>query len=126
MLALRLESGDWMNNNSYLIGIRIMQKRKENKMTQEQLSELLGMSCGHLSCIERGQYTPTVKCIYKLCDILGGNPNYYLLGEVSSIDENNIITLIKQFPPSFQSAIEKSLEEYLKAFSNELKNLTNK
>ncbi len=115
-----------MENNSYLIGIRIMQKRKENKMTQEQLSEILGMSCGHLSCIERGQYTPTVKCIYKLCDVLGGSPNYYLLGEVSSVDENNILAIIKQFPPSFQSAIEKSLEEYLSAFSKEAKNLTNK
>ena len=55
-----------------------MQKRKEKGYTQEELSELLGISNGHLSCVERGCYLPTTQNLFKLCDILGETPNYYL------------------------------------------------
>lgn len=115
-----------MEKNSKLIGIRIMQKRKEKGYTQEELAELLGISNGHLSCVERGCYLPTTQNLFKLCDILGETPNYYLIGEISVKQETNIISLIKALPESYQKAIEISVRSLVDAYTIEIQNLTNK
>ena len=115
-----------MEKNSKLIGIRIMQKRKEKGYTQEELAELLGISNGHLSCVERGCYLPTTQNLFKLCDILGETPNYYLIGELSVKRETNIISLIKTLPESYQIAIESSVKSLVDAYTTEIQNLTNK
>lgn len=115
-----------MDQNTKLIGIRIMQKRKEKGYTQEALAELLGISSGHLSCVERGCYLPTTQNLFKLCDILGETPNYYLIGELSTKRESNLISLTKMLPESYQKMIEKSIRSLVEAYSNEIENLTNK
>lgn len=115
-----------MEKNSKLIGIRIIQKRKEKGYTQEELAELLGISNGHLSCVERGCYLPTTQNLFKLCDILGETPNYYLIGEISVKRETNIISLIKTLPESYQNAIESSVKSLVDAYTTEIQNLTNK
>lgn len=115
-----------MEKNSKLIGIRIMQKRKEKGYTQEELAELLGISNGHLSCVERGCYLPTTQNLFKLCDILGETPNYYLIGEISVKRETSIISLIKTLPESYQNAIESSVKLLVDAYTTEILNLTNK
>lgn len=37
------------------VGIRIKKKRIKNKLTQEQLAELCGLSSNHVGRIERGE-----------------------------------------------------------------------
>jgi len=103
-----------------------MQKRKEKGYTQEELAELLGISNGHLSCVERGCYLPTTQNLFKLCDILGETPNYYLIGEISVKRETNIISLIKTLPENYQKAIENSVKSLVDAYTTEIQNLTNK
>lgn len=101
---------------SRLVGIRIKHKRKEKNLTQEALSELMGISTGQLSCIERGVYLPTTQNIYKICDILGEEPNYYLVGHITPEYEYRIIQLIKKLPASYQAVIEKSIEILIEAY----------
>lgn len=72
-----------ISEKSKLVGIRIKHKRKEKDLTQDELSELMNISPGQLSCIERGVYLPTTQNVYKICDILGEEPNYYLIGHIS-------------------------------------------
>lgn len=108
-----------MEIDSKLVGRRIMQKRKELDLTQEQLSELIGITSGHLSCIERGHYLPTTQSIYKLCEVLGESPNYYLIGQISTEREEKIISISKKLPESYQIAIEKTMEAFAEAFVNE-------
>ena len=48
-----LRCGDYMKLDNKYIGIRILQKRKENGLSQEELSEKIGISKNHLSSIER-------------------------------------------------------------------------
>ena len=103
-----------------------MQKRKEKGYTQEELAELLGISNGHLSCVERGCYLPTTQNLFKLCDILGETPNYYLIEEISVKRETNIIYLIKTLPENYQKAIENSVKSLVDAYTTEIQNLTNK
>ena len=111
---------------SRLVGIRIKHKRKEKNLTQEALSELMGISTGQLSCIERGVYLPTTQNIYKICDILGEEPNYYLVGHITPEYECKIIQLIKKLPVNYQSVLEKSIELLIDAYVAETKELTNK
>lgn len=115
-----------INETARLVGIRIKHKRKEKNLTQEALSELMGISTGQLSCIERGVYLPTTQNIYKICDILGEEPNYYLVGHITPEYEYKIIQLIKILPKSYQTAIEKSIELLIEAYVEETKDLTNK
>lgn len=115
-----------MDQNTKLIGIRIMQKRKEKGYTQEALAELLGISSSHLSCVERGCYLPTTQNLFKLCDILGETPNYYLIGELSAKRESNLLSLTKMLPKSYQAMIEKSIKLLVETYSDEIENLTNK
>ena len=109
-----------------LVGIRIKHKRKEKDLTQEELSEQMNISPGQLSCIERGVYLPTTPNLFKICKILGEEPNYYLVGHISDGRSNNILNLLEMLPESYQNMVEKSLETLVEAYINELKNLTNK
>lgn len=115
-----------LKETSRLVGIRIKHKRKEKGLTQEALSELMGISTGQLSCIERGIYLPTTQNIYKICDILGEEPNYYLIGHITPEYEDRIIQLLKRLPEKFQTALEKSVEVLIDAYVEEINDLTNK
>lgn len=115
-----------VNENSKLVGIRIKHKRKEKDLTQEELSELMNISPGQLSCIERGIYLPTTQNVIKICDILGEEPNYYLLGHISPDRENKIIDLIKVLPQSYQEMLETSIELLVNVYIKEIEDLTRK
>lgn len=113
-----------INEKHKLVGLRIKNKRKENNLTQEELSELMGISPGQLSCIERGIYLPTTQNIYKLCSILGEEPNYYLIGHISTEEENKIIKLVKVLPKDYQNLLINSIEAFIEVYSKEVENLT--
>ena len=104
-----------MNNTQKLIGLRIMQRRKELRLSQEKLAEKLGISKNHLSNIERGKYMPTTECILKISNILGNTPDYYLVGTPTS-ETDEIVNLIKTMPPNNQ----KKLTELLRFYINNL------
>jgi len=107
-----------MELNKKLIGIRIMQQRKASGLTQEALAEKLNISKNHLSGIECGKYMPTTKFILKLCDVLGGTPDYYLIGNIMD-DSDNILNLVKRLPGKSQAICCRLIEVYLKEFSND-------
>lgn len=94
-----------------------MQRRKAKGLTQEELSEQIGISKNHLSGIERGVYLPTTATIIKICNILGFSPDYYLIGKIA-IDEDEVTGLIRQLPTKEQVVLKKLLETYLSAFNN--------
>lgn len=54
-----------------LVGKRIKEQRKKNKLTQEQLSEKLGISKNHLSAIERGVYRVQIETLVMIINCLG-------------------------------------------------------
>lgn len=101
-----------MEIENKLIGIRIMQRRKEKGLNQEELSELIGYSKNHISNIERGIYVPTTKFIFEICNALGGTPDYYLIGKISEETED-IVTLLKKLPNDTQKIIHQLLKTYI-------------
>ena len=49
------------------IGTNIYTLRKEKKITQAQLAEIVGVSRNTISSIETGQFSPTAKLAYVIC-----------------------------------------------------------
>ena len=106
-----------MKLDKKLIGIRIMIKRIEKGLSQEELAEKIGYSKNHLSNIERGKYNPTTSFLIEICNVLGETPDYYLIGKPSK-ETDKATYLIQNLPSNQQSILIKLLECYLNEFTN--------
>lgn len=91
-----------------------MRLRKEYGYTQDELSELIGVSKNHLSGIECGKYTATTPFIFKLCSVLGRTPDYYLIGQVTS-STDDLTNLVRRLSEDEQQLVAKMIEMYLNA-----------
>lgn len=76
------------------IGTFIATKRKEKKLTQEQLAEKLGLTNKAVSKWENGKYMPDVSIIQTLCELLGITVNELLNGEENSQSDEPVIHLL--------------------------------
>lgn len=101
-----------MEINKKLIGKRIKHRREVAGLSQEQLAERLNLSKNHISSIECGKSLLTTKSLISLCNILGGTPDYYLIGEI--VPETDAITiLIQHLSPNEQRILYRLLDAYL-------------
>lgn len=84
------------------IGRFIAEKRKEQKLTQVQLAEKLGITDRAVSKWETGKSLPDASVMLELCSLLGITVNDLLCGEVVSMKnyneamEKNLLEMIKQ------------------------------
>ena len=84
------------------IGRFIAEKRKEQKLTQMQLAEKLGITDRAVSKWERGKSLPDASLMLELCELLNITVNDLLCGEVVSMNqyneimEKNLIEMVKQ------------------------------
>ena len=66
------------------LGKKIKQIRKEKKLTQEKLAEMINIEVPSLSNIETGKFAPSVETLQKLCDVLEVEHwEFYRFNEVS-------------------------------------------
>lgn len=72
-----------MDVDKKLIGRRVRHRREAAELSQDQLAEKLGLSKNHISSIECGKSLLTTKRLLALCDVLGGTPDYYLVGKIT-------------------------------------------
>lgn len=102
-----------MDINKKLIGKRIKHRREVAGLSQEQLAERLNLSKNHISSIECGKSMLTTKSLIALCNVLGGIPDYYLIGEI--VPEPDAITaLVQRLSPNEQKILCRLLETYLR------------
>lgn len=96
-----------------LMGVRIMQKRKEKGLRQQDLAQQIGLSNNHISNIERGKYLPSLRCLLRICEVLGETPDYYVLGSISKHRDDILKSLIAQCTPQEQQMLCHLLKTYL-------------
>lgn len=101
-----------MDIDKKLIGKRIKHRRELAGLSQEQLAERLNLSTNHISSMECGKSLLTTKRLLMLCDVLGGTPDYYLIGEITP-EADAITTLIKRLTPDDQKTLCRLLNAYL-------------
>lgn len=56
-----------MADNELILKNRIQEVRKEHKLSQSQLAEMVGVSRNTISSIETGLFNPTAKLALVLC-----------------------------------------------------------
>jgi len=97
--------------NQEKIGKFISKCRKNKNLTQEQLSELLGVSDRAVSKWERGLNLPDTSLMLELCSILDININELLTGEI--IKKDNYMKKAEEKLIELQSKIEEQTKQLL-------------
>lgn len=100
------------------VGGNIKASREKNNYTQEQLSEMLGVSPNHLSAIERGASGATLEMIEKLSHLLGVSVDYLFFGT----QENDSFTTelarkLGSVPVEYRPQVHKVLSALLEALT---------
>ena len=54
-------------NEELILGNRLKEARRERKLSQGALAEMVGVSRNTISSIETGQYSPTAKLALLIC-----------------------------------------------------------
>lgn len=78
--------GYYMEDYKIKMSMRLKQKRKMHKLTQEQMAEKLNVSVKHYGSVERGQTGLSMENLIEVCNILGTDLNYLILGEETEKD----------------------------------------
>lgn len=101
-----------MNELNYFeMGKRIREKRKELKLTQEKLSEIIDVSPSYIGEIERGTSITSLATICKICNSLNTDLDYIVFG----ITSNNINHTFKEI---FSTIPKKNQKLYINLCSN--------
>lgn len=69
-----------------MIGKRIKEKRKQAGLTQEQLSEKIGVTVGYVSQCERGISKINLEKLSEIADILGADMSFFVTGSTPDGD----------------------------------------
>lgn len=96
------------------IGVRIVERRKELKLTQEQIAERMNVSDQMISNIERGNKAIRIDNLIKLCDILKTSTDYILTGKRTNNDFDNIVDKISNLTETDYKMIEMLVDYRLK------------
>lgn len=64
------------------MGNRIKIRRKELRIKQAELAEMLNISNNHMSSIENGRQKPSLDIFIQICNLLNVTPDYLLLGSM--------------------------------------------
>ncbi|MBS5801906.1 MAG: helix-turn-helix transcriptional regulator [Brachyspira sp.] len=57
-------------NTKELLGLKVKEFRKQQKLTQEKLAEIIGVDNGYISKLEVGQNFPSISTLEKIADAL--------------------------------------------------------
>ena len=85
------------------IGARIKQKRVESGLTQEKLSEMIGVGPSHMSHIESGSTVPSFEVFIAILNVLNCSADELLCREISfakPLLDNWLTSLIEDCDPT--------------------------
>ncbi len=103
-----------MSSNDSLLkemGKRISERRKDMKLSQEELAELAEVSPQLLSTAERGTKALRPENLLKISIALGVSADYLLTGEIIDKDLSIISDKLKNASSSQVRSIEKIIDE---------------
>ena len=98
------------------MGDRIREARKKQRLTQEQLSENLGISVEFIGQIERGLKLPSMQVFIKLIETLNVSADYLLRDSVSTgqlFGDNAIGRKIEKLKLNQRIALEALIDTYI-------------
>lgn len=97
------------------MGKRIVEKRKQLGLSQEELAEKAGITVQMLSTAERGAKGMRPINLWKISDALGVSTDYLLKGVIYEVDDINLINKISDLPNRQRSALENIIDNFIDA-----------
>lgn len=91
------------------MGTRIFERRKQLRLTQEELAEAAGITPQTVSTAELGKKAMRPENIIKVCSALEISTDYLLMGKVASEDKNILLEKYHSFHHSITDIWKKLL-----------------
>ena len=104
-----------MDNLLRQIGNRILSRRKQLRMTQEELAEKAGITPQTVSSAELGKKALRPENIIRVCSALDISTDYLLLGETNASDHSILLTKISDLPPIQYRHLENIINSFILA-----------
>ncbi len=109
---------DQKNLDAKAMGERIKLARKNKLLTQEKLSEMVGISLNFYGMIERGEKGLSVQTLSRICSVLGESMDYLVSGHVNASDNSPIVKHYNSLTPSQRKSAEDMFEAWIKSIKN--------
>lgn len=97
------------------IGKRILERRKQLRLTQEELSERAGVTSQTISSAELGKKALRPENIIRVCSALEISTDYLLLGKVAADDHSLLSSKISDLTPVQYRHLEDIINSYVAA-----------
>lgn len=97
------------------MGKRILERRKQLRLTQEELAECAGITPQTVSSAELGKKAMRPENIIRICDALEISTDYLLLGKVTGEDQLLLLERVSQLKPEQYRHLEAIVNNYIAA-----------
>ena len=102
------------------MGHRLVTRRKQLHLTQDELAEIADMTTQTISTAETGRKALRPENIIKLCDALDISTDYLLRGKISPVDVSLIFQKMQRVPPDKFWLLEQIIVNFIEAFDPEI------
>lgn len=103
-----------MNEEMIIIGRRIRNKREQQSLSREKLSEMANISSQFLADIETGKKGMTVSTLKKICDALCVSSDTIVYGEQNITIDEEIKEMLKFVNPKSQEKLLDVVRDIIK------------
>lgn len=103
------------------VGKRLYERRKQLRMTQEELAEQVGITAQTISTAELGKKAMRADTIIRVCIALDISADYLLFGTVSTQDLSILSQKVSPLSPSQYRHLEDAIDNFV-AIAMEKKN----
>lgn len=100
------------------MGMRLFARRKQLRLTQEELAEAANVTSQTISTAELGKKALRPENIVKICSALEISTDYLLYGRVTTDDRSMLMDKISKLTPSQYRHLEDIVSSYLAAVSD--------
>ena len=97
------------------MGNRLMERRKQKRLTQEELAEKANVTSQMISTAELGKKAMRPENIIKLCAVLEISTDYLLRGEVTESDTNILSQKVSTLSPAQYRHLESIIDSFIAA-----------
>lgn len=103
-----------MGNEAFLVemGSRIAGRRKQLRLTQERLAEMMDVSLQTVSCIELGKKAIRPENLVKLCNALDTTADYVLYGRRDESQMSELVTKLSELAPEEYEIVRGLVEHF--------------
>lgn len=102
-----------MDDLLHQMGARISSRRKQLRLTQDDLAEKAGVAPQTISTAELGKKSLRPANIIKICAALDISPDYLLLGRISDTDHSILTQKVSRLSPEQYRHLEDAVDSFI-------------